>query len=188
MAVTYQNLPQMLICHQGQDALIPDALEQLSHGENGSASACTFSTEKSGSFKVAALTVQWICCSVLDRRLQEGGTTGMPLPVIGCCRCPGITGVVSPILPEQNDMLRLCVEDGFRRSGVPYREEPISADAMAKMAPVFSPLKGTAVYLWVGDVNSADFEHALKLICGFLERRLDAVRGEIAQAQEEICG
>ena len=88
--------------------------------------------------------------------------------------------------PRQNDMLRLCVEDGLRCSGVICRNEKDATDAKMWSEESFSPLAGTAVYLEVGNTDVADLARSIRLICGFLERRLDAVRCEIAQARKEI--
>ena len=186
MEVDHRKQPQVLIWHRDQDDLISEALKKLSCNEVEEVLSNAGFLEESGCFTVDTLLVKWLCCSKFDFRSQENGAVGLPLPVIGFRRYPGVEGVVLVESPRQNDMLRLCVEDGFRRSGVICQEEKETTGVMTWCTESFSPLTGTAVYLWVGDTAVADLVHSIRLACGFLERRLDAVRYEIAQARNEI--
>lgn len=179
----YRKQPQVLIWYGDQDALISGALKQLSLNENEAVAANDGSMEESGCFTADTLLVKWLCCSRFDFQFQKTGTAGLPLPVIGLRRCLEIEGVVLVESPRQNDMLRLCVEDGLKRSGVICQNEKAAAGVMTWRTESFSPLTGTAVYLLVGDINGADLVRLIKLVCGFLERRLDAVRCEIAQSR-----
>ena len=61
-----------------------------------------------------------------------------------------------------------------------------ATEAKKRSEASFSPLAGTAVYLEVGNTDVVDLARSIRLICGSLERRLDAVRCEIAQARNRI--
>lgn len=186
MKMGQRRQPQVLIWFNGRDDLIFEVLKSLSCQEAEADESNDGSMEESGCFTVGTLFVKWLRCSKLDSGLQENGVAGLPLPVIGCGRRRGIGGVGLVESPRQNDMLRLCVEDGLRCSGVICREEKDATDAKTWSEESFSPLAGTAVYLEVGNTDVADLARSIRLICGFLERRLDAVRCEIAQARKEI--
>ena len=172
MEMGHRKQPQVLIWFSGRDDLIFEALKSLSCHEAEAAASNDGSMEESGCFTAGTLFVKWLRCSKFDSGLQENGVAGLPLPVIGCGRRRGIGGVGLVESPRQNDMLRLCVED--------------ATDAKTWSEESFSPLAGTAVYLEVGNTDVADLARSIRLICGFLERRLDAVRCEIAQARKEI--
>ena len=186
MEMGQRKQPQVLIWFSGRDDLIFEALKSLSCHEAEAAASNDGSMEESGCFTAGTLFVKWLRCSKFDSGLQENGVAGLPLPVIGCGRCREIGGVGLVESPRQNDMLRLCVEDGLRCSGVICREEKDATDAKTWSEESFSPLAGTAVYLEVGNTDVADLARSIRLICGFLERRLDAIRCEIAQARNEI--
>ncbi len=183
MKADHRKQPQVLFWHRDRDDLISEALKQLSCNEVEDVSPNDGLLEESGRFAVDTLSVKWLCCSKFDFRSQENGAAGLLLPVIGFRRYQGIEGVVLVESPRQNDMLRLCVVDGFRRSGVICQSEKETHGVMTWSAEYFSPLEGTAVYLLVGNTNGADLLRSIKLVCGFLERRLDAVRCEIAQSR-----
>lgn len=182
----HRRQPQVLIWFSGRDDLIFEALKSLSCHEAEAAASNDGSMEESGCFTAGTLFVKWLRCSKFDSGLQENGVAGLPLPVIGCGRRRGIWGVGWVESPRQNDMLRLCVEDGLRCSGVICREAKDATEAKKRSEASFSPLAGTAVYLEVGNTDVADLARSIRLICGFLERRLDAVRCEIAQARNRI--
>lgn len=186
MKMGQRRQPQVLIWFSGQDDLIFEVLKSLSCHEAEADESNDGSMEESGCFTVGTLFVKWLRCSKFYSGLQANGVAGLPLPVIGCGRRRGIGGVGLVESPRQNDMLRLCVEDGLRCSGVICREEKDATDAKTWSEESFSPLAGTAVYLEVGNTDVADLARSIRLICGFLERRLDAVRYEIAQARKEI--
>lgn len=186
MKMGQRRQPQVLIWFSGRDDLIFEVLKSLSCHEAEADESNDGSMEESGCFTVGTLFVKWLRCSKFYSGLQANGVAGLPLPVIGCGRRRGIGGVGLVESPRQNDMLRLCVEDGLRCSGVICREEKDATDAKTWSEESFSPLAGTAVYLEVGNTDVADLARSIRLICGFLERRLDAVRYEIAQARKEI--
>lgn len=186
MKMGQRRQPQVLIWFSGRDDLIFEVLKSLSCHEAEADESNDGSMEESGCFTVGTLFVKWLRCSKFYSGLQANGVAGLPLPVIGCGRRRGIGGVGLVESPRQNDMLRLCVEDGLRCSGVICREEKDATDAKTWSEESFSPLAGTAVYFEVGSTDVADLARSIRLICGFLERRLDAVRCEIAQARNEI--
>ena len=111
---------------------------------------------------------------------------GLPLPVI-CCTIATEPAAQSVLFesPWENDLVGLCVADGCARGGIRLRGRPgclhrqfVSAEGILGE---FGTLPGTAAHWLAASGDGDKLGQALRLACGFLESRLDAVRAEMAQ-------
>lgn len=137
--------------------------------------------------RISGLPVQLQCVWLAQRESAKIALTDPTLPVLYAAFDARLAeSVVVAATAWDNGMAALCAEDGMRQVGLNCSvrsDEPERSPS--DPLGIYRTRPGAAAHMVFGTVAPEQAQRALAAACGYVERRLDIVRADLAQGEEK---